>query len=77
MLMKTDIKRSIITEAVMEARPVEKNGGAVVVAGGEDDPFNYMRVNDMVATQGRLEEDTEKIFDGRNRLRGNNKQPQG
>lgn len=71
-LMKSDVKRSIVTEAVKNARPVEEMGRDEEVAGREDDPFSYMRDDDdTVAIHGRLEEDLEKTFDEWNRLRGN------
>ena len=68
-LMKADMKRNIITEAVMKARPVEEISGAVEVTGRESFPFNYMRDEDMVAAQCRLKEKMEKTFNRWNRLR--------
>ena len=72
MNMKDDIKRAVLNEVMLKVRPADDNGG-----GGSqqpvdnDDPFRYMMDDDVVASQGRLEEDIEKTYDGWNRLRGN------
>jgi hypothetical protein len=68
---KEDIKRAIVNEALMKVRPLEEIGGGEMQQGVEDDPFRYMRDEEVVATQGRLEEDMEKTYDGWNRLRVN------
>jgi hypothetical protein len=66
--MKSDIKRSIISEAVVKVRP-EEISGMELQPGVEEDPFKYMREDDTVASQSPMEEDMEKTFDGWNKLR--------
>jgi hypothetical protein len=66
--LKGEVKRSIISEAAMKARPVGQTGVAEEHTGS--DPFNYVRQEDIVATQDRHEEDIEKTFDDWNRLQG-------
>ncbi len=60
-----------MNEALIKVRPLEEIGGGEMQQGVEDDPFRYMRDEEVVATQGHLEEDMEKIYDGWNRLRVN------
>jgi hypothetical protein len=69
--MKGDIKRAVVNEVVLKVRPADDVGGGDTEQPVEDDPFRYMMDEDVVAPQGRLEEDIEKTYDGWNRLRGN------
>ena len=69
--MKEDVKRAILNEMMTKVRPAEETGEAETQQAVVNDPFRYMKYEEVVATQGRLEEDIERTYDEWNRVIGN------